>query len=96
MQKNTWIRYCQLQSGLPHHWVSQPFYCGKAFWKTKSDVARVQIPIPKTWLEGASKPCLKIFLCGDVPVNAAASDVLVQSEALNEALATRRSECIAR
>lgn len=41
----------------------------------KSDVARVQIPIPKAWLEGASKPCLKIFLCGDVPVNAAASDV---------------------
>jgi hypothetical protein len=38
-------------------------------------VARVQIPIPKAWLEGASKPCLKIFLCGDVPINAAASDV---------------------
>jgi hypothetical protein len=41
----------------------------------KNDIARVQLPIPRAWLETASKPHLHIFLAGDVPANAAASEI---------------------
>jgi hypothetical protein len=39
------------------------------------DIARVQMPIPKTWYDDAEKPTLRIVVCLDPPVNAAVSDL---------------------
>jgi hypothetical protein len=40
-----------------------------------SDVARVQIPIPKAWHDTSQKPSLRIVAFWDAPVNAAASEL---------------------
>jgi hypothetical protein len=41
----------------------------------KSDLARVQIPVPKEWLLEAAHPKLRLFVAADLPVNAAVSNV---------------------
>src|SRR5438270_7844415 len=41
----------------------------------KSDIARVQIPIPKDWLAESSSPMIRFFVAVDVPVNAAVSSI---------------------
>jgi len=40
-----------------------------------SDIARVQLPIPKAWYEQADKPSLRICVSWDPPANAAVSEV---------------------
>lgn len=37
----------------------------------KNDLARIQIPIPREWLEEASEPKVRLIVAADVPVNAA-------------------------
>jgi len=39
------------------------------------EIARVKVPIPKEWYEKARKPCLRLVVCWDPPVNAAANDL---------------------
>lgn len=39
------------------------------------EIARVKVPIPKAWYEKAKKPLLRLVVCWDPPVNAAASDL---------------------
>jgi len=40
-----------------------------------AEVARVQLPIPKTWLQNATQPRLRLVVSWDPPVNAAVSDL---------------------
>jgi hypothetical protein len=37
------------------------------------DIARITLPIPKVWLDGATAPRLRLVACWDPPVNAAVS-----------------------
>lgn len=37
----------------------------------EKDIARVQLPIPSSWLKDAEEPCLKLIVAWDPPVNAA-------------------------
>src|SRR6185312_12758287 len=60
--------------------LAQPLWATAVFiWQgvleDKSDLARVQIPVPREWLEQASSPKLRLFVATDVPANAAASEV---------------------
>jgi hypothetical protein len=41
----------------------------------KSDLARIQIPIPRAWLRKAKVPKMHLIIAADVPVNAAASQI---------------------
>jgi Subtilase family len=41
--------------------------------ETSKDVVRVQLPIPRSWLQEAADPTLRFFLCYDPPVNEAAT-----------------------
>lgn len=41
----------------------------------KSDIARIQIPIPKDWLAESSLPKMRLFVAADVPANAAVSTI---------------------
>jgi len=41
----------------------------------KSDIARVQLPIPKDWLSESSLPRMRLFVAADIPANAAVSDI---------------------
>ncbi len=38
------------------------------------DLARVQVPVPHSWLQQAEDPCLRLVLASDVPTNAAVRD----------------------
>lgn len=39
------------------------------------DIARVQLPIPKTWLDQAGKPRIRLIVSWDPPVNHAATEI---------------------
>jgi hypothetical protein len=41
----------------------------------KSDIARIQLPIPREWLRKARDPRLRLFVAADVPVNAAVEEI---------------------
>jgi hypothetical protein len=40
-----------------------------------SDIARVQLPVPKVWYNAAQHPTLRACVCWDPPVNAAANEI---------------------
>lgn len=41
----------------------------------KGDIARIQMPVPKEWLEASSSPRMRLFVAADVPANAAVSTI---------------------
>jgi subtilisin family serine protease len=41
----------------------------------KDDVARIQIPIPRDWLDDASAPKIRVTIAADIPVNSAVSQI---------------------
>jgi hypothetical protein len=46
----------------------------------KTDIARIQLPIPRAWLTDSSSPKLKLFVAADVPANAAVSTIWASRE----------------
>lgn len=47
----------------------------QGYIESSRDKVRVQLPIPRDWLAEASDPLLRIVICADPPVNAAAHQV---------------------
>lgn len=43
--------------------------------ENKDDIARIQLSIPRSWLNSATKPMLRIVFAWDPPVNAAVRDI---------------------
>ena len=43
--------------------------------ESRSDVVRVQVPVPRAWLAEATSPHLRIICSADIPANAAAENV---------------------
>lgn len=39
------------------------------------DIARVQLPLPQSWLSKAEKPCVRLVACWDPPVNHAVTQI---------------------
>jgi hypothetical protein len=55
--------------------ASSAVFLWQGVLEDKNDIARIQIPIPREWLEQASKAKLRLVVAADVPVNAAASEL---------------------
>jgi hypothetical protein len=47
----------------------------QGYVESTSDVVRVQIPIPRSWLDEAEEPILRLLVYSDPPVNAAAHSI---------------------
>lgn len=66
----------------------------------EKDIARIQIPIPLSWLNEADRPTIRLIICWDPPVNAAVKhlwstrDIEAQLRTHSEAPALRASRMV--
>jgi len=44
----------------------------QGYVESSKDIVRIQIPVPRDWLEAADEPVLRFVFCADPPVNSAA------------------------
>jgi len=60
---------------LEHPPANKAIFLWQGILEGPTDIARVQLPIPKEWYESSEGPSLRVVVCWDPPVNAAVSEL---------------------